>query len=860
MRQASPHAAASADRQEAHLTMAHAGFFDMLRQDVRHGVRLLRLNPGFAATAILSLALGIAANTSIFSLADQILLRLLPVENPRELVQFRMEGGRFGSQNGDGLHTFSYPLYATFRDRNTVFSGLTGQYTERLSLVADDRGEMIETGWVAGNFFHVLGVKPYIGRVITAEDDRLDSGGPVVVLQYDFWQARYSGRRDVLGSTVRLNGAPFTIIGVAAPEFGGTNAGLLTQLWAPVTTKTTLTPNWPEDLKNERYAWFYLFGRLKPGGTLEQAQAAMRVLHDQRKREELQAEFFLKFPDTKERFLRQTLSLVPADRGLSSLRRTFERPLVVLQWLVGIVLLIACTNVAGLLLARAAARQREIAIRGALGASRGQVVRQLFVESMLLAIAGGAAGLFLSMWLTRGLVRFLPYDRAALSLSTTPDARVLLFMTAVTLATAVVFGLLPAFRGSRVATSATLKEDSGSITGGHGHVRLRKAFVALQVSLSLLLLIGAGLFVRTLDNLRKVNLGFTTENVVMFGVRPATQYDDVRKLYVFRTLIESLAGVPGVKAVGANSSRLLTGGRWDSQITIPGGTESKDGNVPWSFFNAVTPGYFEALGIPITMGRDFTWRDWGGSRKLCLVNQTLVKDYLDGTHPVGRQIGQGRSVPADIEIIGVFGNARYHDVRGEIPRQTFVNLDSRIRSIGSVTVYARTQGDPRSIMPSLREQVRRVDSNLVVFDMRLFDEQLNMRLANERLLSFLSAGFALLATLLAIVGLHGVLAFIVARRTREIGIRLALGAQQGTVIRLVMREMLAVILFGLAAGVTVAYVCGRYIEAQLFGVKAGDWPVFVLSVAALLAAALAASFAPAWRASRISTVRALRHE
>ena len=839
--------------------MAYAGLFETLRQDFRYGVRLLRLNPGFAATAILSLALGIAANTSIFTLTDQILLRLLPVQNPRELVQFRMEGGRIGSQNGDGLHTFSYPMYIAFRDRNTVFSGLTGQYTDRLSLLAGDRGEMVEMGWVAGNFFQVLGVKPFIGRVLTAEDDSLGKGAPVAVIQYGFWQSRYGGREDILGSTVRLNGAPFTVVGVAAPEFGGTNAGLLTQLWAPVNARTALAPDSVQDLKNDRYAWFYLFARMKPGVTLPQAEAAMRVLHDQRKQEELHGEFFAKFPDTKERFLRQMLSLVPADRGLSSLRRTFERPLVVLQWLVGVVLLIACTNVAGLLLARAAARQREIAIRSALGASRSQVVRQLFVESMILAIAGGAAGLFLSTWLTRGLVRFLPYDPALLSLSTMPDGRVLLFTTVVTLATAVLFGLLPAFRGSRVTAAATLKDEAGSVTGGQAHVRLRKAFVALQVSLSLLLLIGAGLFVRTLDNLRKVDLGFATENVAMFGVRPATQYDETRKLQVFRTLIEGLAAVPGVKAVGANSSRLLTGGRWDSQITIPG-VEARDGNVPWSFFNAVTPGYFEALGIPIKVGRDFRWSDWGGSRKLCLVNETLVKDYLEGTHPLGRQLGQGRSATADTEIIGVFGNARYHDVRGEIPRQTFVNLDSRIRGVGSVTVYARIAGDPRAVLPLLREQVRKVDSNLVVFDMRMMDDQLDMRLANERMLSYLSGGFALLATILAIVGLHGVLAFIVARRTREIGIRIALGARQGTVVRLVMREMLAVILIGLAAGVTVAYMSGSYVETQLFGVKAGDWPVFALSVTTLLAAAIVAAFVPAWRASRISPVRALRYE
>jgi predicted permease len=345
----------------------------------------------------------------------------------------------------------------------------------------------------------------------------------------------------------------------------------------------------------------------------------------------------------------------------------------------------------------------------------------------------------------------------------------------------------------------------------------------------------------------------------MFGVRPATQYDGPRKLQVFRTMLESLASVPGVRAVGANSSRLLTGGRWDSQISVPG-VEMKNGNVPWSFFNAVTPGYFEALGIPVIMGRDFSWRDWGGSRKLCLVNEALVREYLDGANPVGRQMGQGRGESPDTEIIGVFGNARYHDVRGEIPRQTFVNLDGRIDRVGSVTVYARIQGDPRSVLPALRDQVRRVDSNLVVFDMRTLDEQLNMRLANERMLSFLSGGFAVLATILAIVGLHGILAFIVTRRTREIGIRIALGARQDTVVRMIMRETLAVILFGLALGVAGAWLCGRYVETQLFGVKAVDATVFTISVGTLLAAALIASFAPAWRAARISPVRALRYE
>ncbi len=831
---------------------------DSIRQDLKYGFRQLRSNPGFTLVAVLSLALGIGANTAIFTLFDQIALRLLPVQNPRELVQLRVEGGRFGSNSGDGQHTFSHPTYLALRDRNTVFSGLTGQIVQNASLVGDDHSELIRVGMVAGNFFNVFGVQPHLGRLLTQDDDRTRLGHTVAVLQYDFWQKRFTGNREIVGSSIRLNGTPFTVIGISAPGFDGTDVGIQTQVWVPVMMKPVITPTWDE-LDNERYAWFYLFGRLKPGVSFEQAQTAMRLLYRQRQDEELQGTFFQKFPETRDRFLRQNFSLIPAARGQSSLRSGFERPLTVLQWLVGFVLLIACANVANLLLARGAMRSRELAIRGALGAGRGRLIRQLFVESFLLALAGGTAGLLLSSWMTKGLVRILPYDPANLSLSTTPDLRILIFTTGITLLTALVFGLLPAIQGARVSPGVALKEEATSIAGGHGHVRLRKVFVTLQVGLSCMLLIGAGLFARTFQNLRSVDLGFNVENVVLFGVRPATVYDNAQKIQTFRSLIEGLATVPGVKAVGANRQMLLTGGRWDSSITIPG-VEPREGNQPWSFFNAVTPGYFEALDIPIKGGRDLRWSDWGGSRKLCLVNEQLVNEYLGGANAVGRLLAQGTRNTPDTEIIGVFGNARYEDVRGNIPRQIFVAMDSNIASISGVNVFARIKGDPRVVMPALREQVRRADTNLIVSDLRTLDDQLNRRLSNERLLSFLSVGFALLASLLAVVGLHGVLSFVVARRTREIGIRIALGANQGRVIRLVMREMLPVILLGILAGAITGLFCGRFVESQLFGIKAYDPPIFALGVVVLLMASLSAAFIPAWRASRIDPMNSLRHD
>jgi predicted permease len=827
--------------------------------EVRLALRTLFRAPVFTAVSVLSLALGIGANTAIFGLVDQVLLRLLPVDNPHELVQLRVDGGRFGSNAGDGTHTFSHPLYLALRDRATVLSGLTGQMIESASLAGEGHNEIVEVGLVAGNFFDVLGVRPHRGRLLTAEDERVKNAHPVAVLQYDFWRNRFGAAEETVGSTVRLNGTSFTVVGVADPRFEGTDTSEATDVWVPVMMKPAITPTWDE-LENERYSWFYLFGRLKPGVSLETAQAAMRVLYRQRQHEELQGAHFQRFPDNRERFLQQAFSLVPASRGQSQLRERFEQPLVVLQGLVLLVLLIACANVANLLLARAAFRQREIAIRTALGAGRSQIVRPLLVESLVLAVAGGAAGVLLSLWLGRALVRFLPFDPANLSLATTPDLRVLGFTAALTVLTAVAFGLVPAFQASRVAPGTTLKEEAGSVAGGHGHVRLRKTLVALQVGLATVLLVGATLFVRSLQSLRKVDLGLRTENVVTFAVDQATVFDETRKRQVYRELVQRLAALPGVEAAGANRTRLFTGGRWDSSITIPGVTTS-DGRPPWSFFNAVTPGYFAALGIPVKAGRDFTWEDWGSGRERCLVNEALVAQYLDGRHPVGRLMAQGREVDPDMEIIGVFGNSRYESVRGEVPRQTFVSLGGRrIRNTESINVFVRTARDPRLVMAALRQEVRRVDSDLVVSDMRTLDDQVNRRLSNERILSFLSTGFALLATALAVVGLYGVLAYVVVRRTREIGIRMALGAARRNVIRLVLGEMAILFVVGVSAGVAVALAGSRYVETQLFGVTAGDPAVFLSSAAALLVAALAAGLIPAWTASRIDPMRALRHD
>jgi predicted permease len=390
-------------------------------------------------------------------------------------------------------------------------------------------------------------------------------------------------------------------------------------------------------------------------------------------------------------------------------------------------------------------------------------------------------------------------------------------------------------------------------------VRLRKVFVAAQIGLSCTLLAGAGLFARTLQNLKSVDLGFHTEHVLTFGVRPMLTYDGGRKLQVYRSVIEGLAALPGVRAAGANRDRLLTGARSDGGVNLPG-VKGKDGSAPYSFFNSVTPGYFQTLGIPIKAGRDLRWSDWGSSRKVCLVNEAFVREYLDGLNPVGRMIAQGEKKSPDMEIVGVFGDARYDDVRGPVPQQVFISMDAKITVVGGINAYVRVEGDPRQLMARIREEIHRFDANLVVSDVRTLDEQLNTRLSNERMLSFLSGGFALLANLLAVVGLYGVLGFVVARRTRELGIRMALGAERGKVAGLVMREILPVVLIGIVAGAVASLLGGRYVETQLFGVKGTDPAVILASIGVMWIVSLSAAFLPAWRASRIDPIRALRHE
>jgi len=831
-----------------------------LLPDFRYALRAIRRSPLFATVAILSLALGIGANTAIFTLMDQLMLRPLPVKNPDQLVMLYQRGSHNGNNMGDRMQ--SYPIYQDFQQKAALLSEVFCRRTIESSVSVNNQTERVDAELVSGNYFTALGVKPAMGRVLNSrEDDRQYLGHPVAVLSYDYWVNRFGKDPNILGQKILVNNYPLTVVGVSAEGFAGLDPSRSTQLRVPIQMMPVMVPQWTFlKMDDRRSRWVQVFARLKNGQTLETVKPQLQVLFRQIREYEMTLPAARTWSNyMRARFMDGTIDLSAASSGYSQLRNSFSTALIVLMCMVGLVLLIACANVANLLIARSFSRQKEIAVRLSLGASRGQLVRQLLVESLLLAFAGGVAGVALAVAMTKGLLALVPSEGSPLLIRAEPDSRILIFTLSLTVLTGLVFGLVPALRASRPDLWSTLKDAVGSFSGSGGSLYLRKGLVMAQVALSFLLLFGAGLFVRSLFNLQATDTGFDEmDNLVTFQVSPALNgYDGPRATRLYTDLLEQIRALPGIKSASLASVALLSGNEWDSSMSVEGHI-AKDGEDMQAFMNSLSPGYFETMGISLLEGRDFDRRDIKEDAKVAIVNQRFAKHYFGDRSAIGRHLGRSSrpDTKLDVQIIGVVEDTLYEGPREGIRRQVFVpNWGKQ-----GVAFYVRTSLGSHSAHGLLRTAVKKLDVGLPIYQMKTLAAQLDETLLTERLIALLSAGFGMLATLLAAIGLYGVMAFVVARRTKELGLRMALGAQPREVIWMVMREVLTLLGLGLLVGVPTAILLGRYVAAQLYGIEANDPWVAGTSMLLLILVASLAGFIPARRASRIDPIVALRYE
>jgi putative ABC transport system permease protein len=830
-----------------------------LAQDVRDAVRRLRRTPGFACAAVLSLALGIGANTAIFSLLDQVLLRRLPVGNPDELVQLAWNGNRQGITIGGG-DAMSYPAYRDIRDNNEVFTGVLGRFRVPLSVAYSGQTEQVAGELVSGNYFEVLRVGASIGRPFTQDDDRIKGAHPLAMLSHSYWVTRFASDPKVIGQTLIVDGLPLTIVGVGAKGFDGIEVGYTPRVWVPIAMKAQMTQGWFSEavtLENRRTFWVQVFARLKPGVTRDGAQTALQpAFHDMLQRELREPGFADVSANDRAVFLRSWLQVEPGGQGPPPFRTAYGISLKVLSAIVGIVLLIACANVANLLLERALGRQREVAVRMALGAGTFQIIRHALVESILLAFLGGAAGLLVAAWLMDLLVGFVTNDEAPIHLLTTPDARVLLFTLVTCVATGVLFGIAPALASRHVDPAPTLKQDTRAIAGGSRW--MRTTLVIAQVALSLVLAIAAGQFGRTLINLRRIDFGLRTHSVVVFSVNPSLNgYDKPRSREFYRNILGRLRETPGIAAVGASAIRVLDEDWWGGDISVEGEPKASDPGRP--SFNLVSPGYLAALGIPLLAGRDFVPADATRKNRVALVNESIVRRYFNGRMPLGRRIALDPSSPADIEIVGVMKDAKYSRVRDDINPQVFLN-DDQNEDILSIHVYLNSTLPPETLYGLARRAVQELDSNVPIIGMRTMEAQADLTLARERMVTSLTTAFGVLALILAAIGVYALMAFNVTRRTREIGVRVALGAQQGDVVWLVLRQILMLVAIGVTVGVPVAWSLSWLVRNELYGVQPWDWITTTAAALTLFGVAAVAGVVPARRATTIDPIVALRTE
>ena len=847
-------------------------------QDIRYGIRMLVKNPGFTIIAVLTLALGIGANTAIFSVLDSVLLRTLPVAHPEQLVLLTdpdSHGSSFGSEGGDRT-LLAYSEFQYLRDHNEVFPSIFASDSQiaktpvtfgRSSSGAVSTEETVRTRLVSGDYFSTLEAKPAVGRMFTREMDRAPGDAPFVVASYEFWKQRFNLDPSIIGKTIQIHQTSFEIIGVTSAGFSGETVGEVPDVWVPITMQEAIYPG--RDLLSasqdglNQYMWLQVIARRKPEATLEKAKASINVTFTRLLESELGSRLSA---EERKGLMDQRINLQAGARGSSTLRGEYGDSLKVLMALVGFVLLIACANVANLLLARGSARKKEFAVRLAIGAGRRRLIRQLMSESLLLALAGAVAGILLAQWadtLLLQMVSRMSRGHEVIQIDLRPDARMLGFALFVTILSAILFGLIPALRVTRVDLSPILKSSAGGEAGESGNRRLpvAKVLVIAQVAISLILLVAAGLFVHSLSKLSEVNLGYQRENLLLFQIdgRPAG-YKGAANLRFQQELLEKFSNVPGVRAATLSSNGLFS----DSESGDPISVEDympKTGEKPNSRMDHIGPGYFSTVGIPILIGREIGPQDSGSGPRAAVINQEFARHFFGSTNPIGKKV---RDVypgnPQEMEIVGIVADAKYNSLREKTPTRIYAPYFNPMWEHSYAFFEIRTQADPASVSASLRKIVRETNSAIQPIEIKTMPGLVDDSLHTDRFVARLAGVFGFLAMLLASIGLYGIMTYTVARRTRDIGIRMALGAQPGGVLWLVLRETLLLVLVGVAVGLPVAFAGTRLLKSMLFGLGLVDPVAIVVSTMMLAAIAALAGFLPARRAMRVDPMIALRYE
>ncbi len=822
-------------------------------QDIRYALRMLAKNPAFACVVILTLALGIGANAAIFSLLDKVLLQSLPVTNPDQLAVLTSYDPKEGP---DIDSSFSYPMYQDLRDRNSVFSGVIARAGAQMNVSYGDQTERVRGELVSGNFFEVLGVRPWAGRLFTQDDDRNPGAHPVAVLSYRFWESRFNKDPNLIGQTILVNEKPVTVLGVTPPGFYGVSLSNNPDVRVPMMMTPVFNPLPPTRMQSRRHQWLSVMARRKADVSPEQAQASLSVLYQQIR--ELEAQHL---PSTvsaagKERFLTQRIAVMPGDQGLRHLQSELRTSLWLLFGATCAVLLILCANLANLMMARATVRAQETAVRLALGAGRLRLLRQWLTEGVVLAAMGGAVGIFIAVWIKAGLMVFIPPDYRV-NLDSSFDWRLYVFIFGVAILLGLAFSLAPAVQAARQVFAPGLRLESRSFTSAGKLLSVRSGLILVQVALSLPLLVSAALLLRTLQNLRAVDTGFGKENVLLASVNPTLNgYTKERTAAFYDDLLTKTRALPGVKAASLATESPISGS-WDRLGLVVEGYTPREGERTSTDATWVSSDYFKALEIPFVMGRDFDEHDRVGTPKVVIVNEKMAKHFFGTVNVLGKKIGT-EDVP-DRTIIGVVKDAQYVNMR-ENMRRHFYLPTTQEETLTGLTLHVKTTSDTGVVAEQLRAQLKALDPHLPLDNVKSLSTEIDESLVQERLVTWLSAAFGLLATLLTALGLYGVLTFSVARRTREIGIRVALGAQRRDVFRLIMVRGVVLVVVGVAVGLAASVAFSRLLSALLFGVTPNSVATLAGVSAGLIVVALLACYIPARRATRVDPLVALRYE